>query len=66
MTPEQEKESLKYTRLPDFARIVRTLFVDEQKGVLSWDTVIDKVQYSYNRNLSKGKLYCYIKYLTKT
>lgn len=55
MTPQQEKETVMYTRLPAIARIVRTLFVNEQRGVLSWETVVEKVRFSYNRNLGKGK-----------
>lgn len=51
MTPEQEKETLMYTRLPELARIVRTTFINEQKGVLLMEILLEKVQFSYNRSL---------------
>ncbi|KAL0271527.1 UNVERIFIED_CONTAM: hypothetical protein PYX00_008593 [Menopon gallinae] len=65
MTPQQEKETVMYTRLPAIARIVRTLFVNEQRGVLSLDTVLEKVRFSYNRNLGKGEAESHVKLLVE-
>lgn len=51
MTPEQEKEILTYGRLPDMARTVRTIFVNEQKAVLLLEILLEKVHFSWNRSL---------------
>jgi len=55
MTPSDEQELLVLSQLPDTARIVRTLFIDSQKGVLPWDTVVEKVTFSSKHTRSKGK-----------
>ncbi|KAK6630878.1 hypothetical protein RUM44_003048 [Polyplax serrata] len=65
MTPEQEKETIMYMRLPDMARIVRTAFVNEQKGVLPMEHLLEKVQFSCNRNLGLSEVENHIQLLTK-
>lgn len=56
-SPADEKELLVLTQLPEIAKIVRTLFVDEQKGVLPWEAVIEKVILSGKRSRSKGEFF---------
>lgn len=45
--PSQERDAVKYTRLPEVARHVRNVFVTEKKGVLPLDSVLIKIQNSY-------------------
>lgn len=54
-SPADEKELMLLTQLPEIARIVRTLFVDEQKSVLPWESVIEKVILSGKRSRSKSE-----------
>lgn len=45
--PSQERDAVKYARLPEIARHVRNVFVTEKKGVLLLETVLLKIQNSY-------------------
>ncbi|EEB13287.1 DNA replication factor Cdt1, putative [Pediculus humanus corporis] len=65
MTPEQEKETVMYTRLPEIARIIRTTFVNEQKGVLPLEILMEKVQFSYNTSISLSEIENHINHITK-
>uniref|UniRef100_A0A182PGG4 CDT1 Geminin-binding domain-containing protein n=1 Tax=Anopheles epiroticus TaxID=199890 RepID=A0A182PGG4_9DIPT len=49
--PSQEKEAMKYSRLPEIARHLRNVFVTERKNVLPLETPVVKIENSY-----KGKL----------
>lgn len=45
--PSQERDAVKYSRLPEVARHVRNVFVTEKKGVLPLESVLTKIQNSY-------------------
>jgi chromatin licensing and DNA replication factor 1 len=45
--PSQERDAIKYSRLPEIARHVRNVFVTEKKGVLPLDLVLTKIENSY-------------------
>nr|CAD7419976.1 unnamed protein product [Timema poppensis] len=55
-SPDQDKEALQYSRLPEIARILRNLFVVEKKGVLPMDFVIQKLGHSYRESLTSLEL----------
>ena len=45
--PSQEREAIKYARLPEIARHARNVHVTEKKGVLPLDLVVKKIENSY-------------------
>lgn len=50
--PSQERDAVKYSRLPEVARHVRNVFVTERKGVLPLENVLTKLQNSYKANVN--------------
>lgn len=50
--PSQERDAIKYARLPEVARHVRNVFVTEKKGVLPLENVLTKIQNSYKACVS--------------
>ncbi|XP_046992664.1 DNA replication factor Cdt1 isoform X1 [Schistocerca americana] len=64
--PEEEKEIVRYTRLPEIARILRTLFVAERRRVLPVELVLDKLRDSTRENLSSSELQVHIELLIKS
>lgn len=64
--PEEEKEIVRYTRLPEIARILRTLFVAERRRVLPMELVLDKLKDSTRENLSSSELQVHIELLIKS
>ncbi|XP_068081294.1 DNA replication factor Cdt1 isoform X2 [Anabrus simplex] len=52
-TPVQEQEAIQYIRLPEIARILRTLYVAEKKSVLPLEWVLEKLGCSYRERLSR-------------
>lgn len=53
---DKEKEVQIYSRLPEIARLMRSLFVTEKKSVLQMDTVIEKLRNSYRCFLNKTEV----------
>lgn len=45
--PSQEREAVKYARLPEIARHARSVFVTEKKSVLLLENVLKKIENSY-------------------
>jgi len=62
---DKEKEVLLYSRLPEIARLTRNVFVAEKKGVLTLDTVVDKLGNSYRGNLTKAEMEDHLKVIAK-
>lgn len=50
--PSQEREAIKYARLPEIARHARSVFVTEKKGVLPLETVLKKIENSYKGSVT--------------
>ncbi|XP_049547200.1 DNA replication factor Cdt1 [Anopheles darlingi] len=50
--PSQEKEAIKYGRLPELARHLRNIFVTERKNVLPLETPLVKIENSYRGKLT--------------
>ncbi|KAL7010746.1 hypothetical protein ACKWTF_016861 [Chironomus riparius] len=63
--PSQERDSAKYSRLPELARHVRNVFVTEKKGVLPQENVLVKMQNSYKACASMKELEELLKLLAK-
>ncbi|KFB44419.1 AGAP005321-PA-like protein [Anopheles sinensis] len=54
--PSQDKEALKYSRLPEIARHLRNVFVTERKNVLPLETPLVKIENSYRGKLTLQEL----------
>lgn len=54
-TSEEAKKQVILSRLPELAKILRMVFVNEKKGVLREDLVLTKVSHSFKEKLSTGK-----------
>ncbi|XP_058066761.1 DNA replication factor Cdt1 [Anopheles bellator] len=54
--PSQEKEAIKYGRLPELARHIRNVFVTERKNVLPLETPLVKIENSYRGKLTLQEL----------
>ena len=50
--PSQEREAVKYARLPEIARHARNVFVTEKKGVLPVENVLKKIENSYKGSVT--------------
>lgn len=50
--PSQEREAVKYARLPEIARHARSVFVTEKKSVLLLENVLKKIENSYKGTAS--------------
>ncbi len=53
--PLKERRLEVIARLPEFVRILRSLFVGENKAVLLWDDVVSKVCDSTLSRMASGK-----------
>ena len=53
-TPAEAKEAIMLSRLPELARIMRNIFVNEKKGILPVEVVMLKISYSYREKLSQS------------
>lgn len=56
MKPEAEKERSELSYLPEFIRIVRALFLEEQKAALPRDELLKKVRESFSTLLSVAEV----------
>ncbi|XP_058126750.1 DNA replication factor Cdt1 isoform X2 [Anopheles coustani] len=54
--PSQDKEAMKYSRLPEIARHLRNVFVTERKNVLPLETPLVKIENSYRGKLTLQEL----------
>lgn len=45
--PSQERDAIKYSRLPEIARHARNVYVTEKKGVMPLELVLKKIENSY-------------------
>uniref|UniRef100_A0A182JN51 CDT1 Geminin-binding domain-containing protein n=1 Tax=Anopheles atroparvus TaxID=41427 RepID=A0A182JN51_ANOAO len=54
--PSQDKEAMKYSRLPEIARHLRNIFVTERKNVLPLETSLAKIENSYRGKLTVQEL----------
>jgi chromatin licensing and DNA replication factor 1 len=54
-TPAQDARNVKLGRLPELARVLRSVFVAEKRGVMSLDNVLDKMSHSYPHQMSTGE-----------
>lgn len=63
--PSQERDAVKYSRLPEVARHVRNVFVTEKKGVLPLDNVLTKIENSYKACTSLKEIEELLKILSK-
>lgn len=59
LTPAQAKEQIMLSRLPELAKALRGVFVNESKtvNVLPEDLVVKKVYRGYKEKLSRGKFF---------
>ncbi|XP_050073974.1 DNA replication factor Cdt1 isoform X2 [Anopheles maculipalpis] len=63
--PSQEKEALKYSRLPEIARHLRNVFVTERKNVLPLETPVVKIENSYRGKLTLQELEEHIRMISQ-
>lgn len=63
--PSQERDAIKYSRLPEVARHVRNVFVTERKGVLPLENVLIKLQNSYKANVNLKEIEELLRLLSK-
>lgn len=54
--PSQDKEAVKYERLPDLARYLRNIFVTESRNVLKCETVLAKLENSFRERIAKERM----------
>lgn len=54
--PSQDKEAVKYERLPDLARHLRNIFVTESRNVLKIEVVLAKLENSFRERLTKERM----------
>ncbi|XP_053675956.1 DNA replication factor Cdt1 [Anopheles nili] len=54
--PSQEQQAIKYSRLPEIARHLRSVFVTERKNVLPLETPVVKIENSYRGKLTMQDL----------
>lgn len=64
-TPIADKEAALYSRLPEFAKLLRNIFVAEKKGVLPMEAVIQKLDNSYRTKLTLQEMEEHIRQLCK-
>lgn len=50
--PSQEREAVKYARLPEIARHARNVFVTDKKGVMPLEVVLKKIENSYKGSVT--------------
>ncbi|CAH0546952.1 unnamed protein product [Brassicogethes aeneus] len=62
---DKEKEIKMYGRLSELARITRTLYVSEKKGVLPLDVVVEKLGNCYRETLTKTEMEEHLKAISK-
>lgn len=65
MTPNEDKETAIYGRLPEMAKILRNIFITEKKGVLPLESVIEKLDNSYRTKLRTSELEEHIQMMCK-
>ncbi|XP_049292981.1 DNA replication factor Cdt1 isoform X1 [Anopheles funestus] len=63
--PSQEKEAMKYSRLPEIARHLRNVFVTERKNVLPLETPVVKIENSYRGKLTLQELEDHIRMIAQ-
>lgn len=61
----KEKEIQLYSRLPEFARLTRNIFVAEKKNVLPIDTVLNKLTNSIRNFMTKADIEEHLRTLSK-
>lgn len=54
--PSQDKEAVKFERLPDLARHLRNIFVTESRNVLKIECVLAKLENSFRARLTKERM----------
>ncbi|XP_047347869.1 DNA replication factor Cdt1-like [Vespa velutina] len=64
-TPDLDKEATLYSRLPELAKILRSIFVAEKKGVLPLEHVLTKLDNSFRTKLTTAELEEHVRKLCK-
>ncbi|XP_043490352.1 DNA replication factor Cdt1 isoform X1 [Polistes fuscatus] len=64
-TPDLDKEATLYSRLPELAKILRSIFVAEKKGVLPLEHVLAKLDNSFRTKLTGAELEEHVRKLCK-
>ncbi|KAI4494315.1 hypothetical protein M0802_008998 [Mischocyttarus mexicanus] len=64
-TPDLDKEATLYSRLPELAKILRSIFVAEKKGVLPLEHVLTKLDNSFRTKLTAAELEDHVRKLCK-
>lgn len=64
-TPDLDKEAALYSRLPELAKILRSIFVAEKKGVLTLEHVLAKLDNSFRTKLTAAELEEHVRKLCK-
>ncbi|KAK2586746.1 hypothetical protein KPH14_011777 [Odynerus spinipes] len=64
-TPDLDKEATLYSRLPELAKILRSIFVAEKKGVLPLEHVLTKLDNSFRTKLTASELEEHVRKLCK-
>ncbi|CAG9858549.1 unnamed protein product [Phyllotreta striolata] len=62
---DQEKELKIYSRLPEIARLTRSLFVSEKKSVLQLEVVVEKLGNCYRSHLSRVEMEEHLRVISK-
>lgn len=62
---DEDKNALKYARLPEMAKILRNIFVSEKKNVLLLEFVVKKLDDSYRIKLPPRELEEHIRLICK-
>ncbi|XP_055628887.1 DNA replication factor Cdt1 isoform X2 [Toxorhynchites rutilus septentrionalis] len=63
--PSQDREAIKYSRLPEIARHLRNVFITEKKGVLPLEMTLVRIENSYRSKLSVKELEEHLKMIAK-
>ncbi|XP_046828723.1 DNA replication factor Cdt1-like [Vespa crabro] len=63
--PDLDKEATLYSRLPELAKILRSIFVAEKKGVLPLEHVLTKLDNSFRTKLTAAELNEHVRKLCK-
>ncbi|XP_065212952.1 DNA replication factor Cdt1 [Planococcus citri] len=64
-TPAEAKEAIMLSRLPELARIMRNVFVNEKKGILPVEVVMLKIGHSYREKLVQNDLMQHMQLISK-
>lgn len=63
--PSQDREAVKYNRLPKLALHLRNVFITEKKNVLPLEIVVKKIENSYQKSLTPREIETHLRLISK-